>query len=247
MHYSRGFKILILIITFLFFIGCYENEDWQSASRESANIATPAKDMHKAVFQIYSARAFSWRKYFGVHTWIAWKSTKDSNYTIAQVTSWHLDYTGSSVNVQQDIPDRYWYGEKPVLLYEVFDNKAEQLIVKTKELIDEYPFKSTYKVWPGPNSNSFISYIIRKLGVIKTELPPEAIGKDFLGNNFYVTKSLNGSGLQISAWGLIGITLGSAEGIELNILGLCFGIDIFNPAIKLPFWGRIGAEDSKDE
>ncbi|NBS60201.1 MAG: DUF3750 domain-containing protein, partial [Betaproteobacteria bacterium] len=34
------------------------------------------------------------------------------------------------------------------------------------------------------------------------------------------------------------------EGLELNVLGLTFGLNPFDPAIKLPLIGRIGAERS---
>jgi hypothetical protein len=36
------------------------------------------------------------------------------------------------------------------------------------------------------------------------------------------------------------MTLAREEGLELNLLGLNFGIDIYKPAIKLPFVGRVG-------
>jgi len=31
------------------------------------------------------------------------------------------------------------------------------------------------------------------------------------------------------------------EGVEVNLLGLTFGLDFKNPAIKLPIVGRIGS------
>ena len=40
--------------------------------------------------------------------------------------------------------------------------------------------------------------------------------------------------------GLLGLMVGREEGVELNILGLIFGIDPLGPAIKLPMVGRIG-------
>ncbi|MBT4890059.1 MAG: DUF3750 domain-containing protein, partial [Rhodospirillales bacterium] len=47
--------------------------DWRTASRESAGIAPVPSETPEAVVQVYSARAFSWRGFFGVHTWIASK------------------------------------------------------------------------------------------------------------------------------------------------------------------------------
>jgi hypothetical protein len=52
------------------------------------------------------------------------------------------------------------------------------------------------------------------------------------------------TGVQVSVFGLLVVTLGLAEGIELNILGLSFGVDILRPAIKLPAVGRLGFKDA---
>jgi hypothetical protein len=40
--------------------------------------------------------------------------------------------------------------------------------------------------------------------------------------------------------GLLGVTLARDEGVEINLLGLSFGVDFMNPALKLPFVGRLG-------
>ena len=50
------------------------------------------------------------------------------------------------------------------------------------------------------------------------------------------------AGRSSSTWGLIGFKLGWVEGIEVNVLGLVAGIDLRNPAVKLPGLGRIGVE-----
>jgi hypothetical protein len=36
------------------------------------------------------------------------------------------------------------------------------------------------------------------------------------------------------------LLIAHAEGTELNVLGLVFGVDVLAPAIKLPGFGRIG-------
>ena len=41
-------------------------------------------------------------------------------------------------------------------------------------------------------------------------------------------------------FGLAGVMLGVEEGVEINLLGLVFGIDPLGPAVKLPGIGRIG-------
>ena len=48
------------------------------------------------------------------------------------------------------------------------------------------------------------------------------------------------AGVQLSLVGLLGLTLGMREGVELNLLGLVIGLDFVRPALKLPGVGRIG-------
>ena len=40
--------------------------------------------------------------------------------------------------------------------------------------------------------------------------------------------------------GYIGVTIAAVEGIELNILGGVFGLDLRRPAVELPGLGRLG-------
>ena len=71
-------------------------------------------------------------------------------------------------------------------------------------------------------------------------LPPTAIGKDWRDQTFFVGRTPSGTGLQLSVEGLLGLSVGWVEGIEINVLGLVTGIDIRRPALKLPGFGRIG-------
>jgi hypothetical protein len=50
----------------------------------------------------------------------------------------------------------------------------------------------------------------------------------------------SGTGGQISLLGLLGAGIGLEEGVEVNLLGLVFGIDPNDVALKLPLIGRIG-------
>ena len=75
---------------------------------------------------------------------------------------------------------------------------------------------------------------------IKAELPPTAIGKDFLVDGGFAAISSSGNGFQLSLKALLGLTLGIEEGIEVNLLGLTIGVDFNPPALKLPVLGRVG-------
>ena len=71
-------------------------------------------------------------------------------------------------------------------------------------------------------------------------MPPTAIGKDYLPGPALAALSPSGTGVQLSLLGLAGITVGWEEGLELNLLGLTFGVDMRRPALKLPAVGRLG-------
>ena len=50
--------------------------------------------------------------------------------------------------------------------------------------------------------------------------------------------------MQLSIFGLLGVSAGLQEGLEINLLGLNFGIDLNSPGLRLPFIGRIGMDDT---
>jgi len=45
--------------------------------------------------------------------------------------------------------------------------------------------------------------------------------------------------------GLLGVTASTVEGLEINILGMTFGLDPWPPAIKLPIAGRLGMTSAR--
>jgi hypothetical protein len=76
------------------------------------------------------------------------------------------------------------------------------------------------------------------------DLPPTAIGKDYPINGSLVDSAPSGTGYQFSMLGILGLMMAREEGIEMNLLGLTFGIDFHRPALKLPFIGRLGVSQN---
>lgn len=235
---------LLLSAIFLFYFSSCRSTDWRTADKSSAGIAPLPANESQAIVHVYGARAINWRGYFSLHCWIATKEKNSDHYVTYHVMGFRLNRTGTSVVIQQDIPDRRWYGAEPELISELIGEKAEAAIPKIKALVESYPNAKVYRAWPGPNSNTFISHIIRNVPEMGVELPSNAIGKDWIddGDLFGLTES--GTGVQFSTLGAFGFTLGLAEGVELNLLGLSFGLDLWRPAIKLPFVGRLGFKDA---
>ncbi len=211
---------------------------WWNASRESAGLAPDPATTPEAIIQVYGAKAYSWRGYFGIHTWIAVKPTQAKNYTVYEVIGWLQRRKMSVVSIHSDGPDRYWYGNLPEVLLEKRGDNVDALIEKIDQAARSYPYSHHYRIWPGPNSNTFIAWISRAVPELELDLPPTAIGKDYLGWPF-ISQAPSGHGGQFSIFGLFGALVSPVEGFEVNLLGLAFGVDPSPLTIKLPFIGRM--------
>jgi hypothetical protein len=193
----------------------------------------------EAVVQVYGARCSRWRGYFGIHTWIAVKPAGARAYTIYEVMDSYFRRTGSAVAIRKRRPDARWFGHTPELLAERHGDGVAALIGRIEQVVREYPYAHEYVVWPGPNSNTFTAYVARAVPELGLDLPPTAIGKDYLGDRLFAPAP-SGSGFQLSLFGLLGVLASGVEGFEVNVLGLAFGIDPFSPALRLPLVGRFG-------
>jgi hypothetical protein len=235
---SAGFVALVLAIG----AGAFArmDNDWRSASREPVGLAPDPAATPEAVVQVYGARTVGMRGLFGVHTWIAVKPPRARAYTVYEVIGWKLRWDDTAVSIRSREPDARWYGNEPELFADVRGAAAEPLIPRIEAAARSYPFGDEYSAWPGPNSNTFTAWVTRAVPELEADLPPTAIGKDYLRGGLF-SAAPSGSGYQLSVAGLLGLTASTVEGLEVNLLGLTFGIDPWPPALKLPLAGRIGA------
>jgi hypothetical protein len=214
-------------------------QDWRTASAEPAGLAPDPALTSEAVVQVYGARTWGWRGAFGVHTWVAVKPADAQAYTVYEVIGWRLRWADSVVAVHTRAADARWYGNVPELYSDKRGPEAEKLIQRIDAAARSYPYANEYSAWPGPNSNTFTAWITRAVPELEADLPPTAIGKDYLGSAL-VGYAPSGRGLQFSLGGLFALTASGVEGLELNLLGFTFGINPFDPALKLPMLGRLG-------
>ncbi|MBM3357189.1 MAG: DUF3750 domain-containing protein [Betaproteobacteria bacterium] len=214
-------------------------QDWRSASREPVGLAPDPATTPEAVVQVYGARALRWRGYFGIHSWIAVKPAGARAYTVYEVIGWRLRWSDSALAIRERAPDARWFGNAPELFADKRGAGVDALIERIDRAARAYPYAEEYALWPGPNSNTFTAWVARAVPELEVDLPPTAIGKDYLGDRI-VAAAPSGSGFQLSLLGLLGVTASGVEGFEVNVLGLTFGIDPFSPALKLPGIGRIG-------
>ncbi len=214
--------------------------DWRRANRDSSGLAPAVVETRQAVVQVYSASTFGWRGAFAVHTWISIKPEDAMDYTVYQVTGWYAFRGGSALRITQGIPDQNWFGSKPKLLADLRGVKAARAIEGIRTAVAAYPYTDTYRTWPGPNSNTFTAFVARRAPELRLDLPPTTIGKDFLANGAMVGPAPSTTGLQLSLFGLLGLTVAAEEGLEINLLGFGIGIDPAGPALRLPGIGRAG-------
>lgn len=153
---------------------------WQSASRQSANLAPSPEEERGAVIQAYAAPTWGWRGWFADHTWIAVKPENADTYTVYEVIGWRLRRGGTAVRAAADIPDRYWFGGRPRLLLDVRGEKAQQLTKQVEQAVESYPWPDQYRAFPGPNSNTFTAWIARQVPQLELKLPWRAVGKGFV-------------------------------------------------------------------
>lgn len=218
----------------------FTGQGWWSARRDSAGIAPdPVQNSRIAIVQIYDAPTYGWRGLVAVHPWIIFKRAGETQYTRYDVIGWG---SGDVIHRNSSIPDGYWYGSRPRLLVDHRGVRAEAMIPQIEAAIKSYPYPQTYRAWPGPNSNTFMAHIGREVPELGLDLPANAIGKDYRSLIHPVGLSPSGKGVQVSLLGVLGLTLGAQEGIEVNILTVNFGVDFLSPALRLPFIGRLGED-----
>ena len=215
-------------------------EHWSQARWDSAGLAPDPATTTDPVVQVYAARAWGWKGVFAVHTWIATKRAGASSFERYEVVGWGVHRGAPAVRMNMREIDGYWAGNRPHLLLDRRGPQVEALIDQIETAIANYPYPDQYRTWPGPNSNTFIAHIARSVPALGLELPPTAIGKDYLNNGSVVARTPSGTGYQVSLLGLLGLSVGRGEGLEVNVLGLTFGVDPLDFALKLPGIGRLG-------
>jgi hypothetical protein len=234
---------LFLALVFSFFSTAASAADWRTASREPVGLAPDPATTPEAVIQVYGARTVGWKGAFGVHTWVAVKPSAAKEWTVYEVVGWRLRWSDSVVAISNRAADGRWFGAEPELYADKRGAGVDELIARIDKAAREYPYAGEYGLWPGPNSNTFTAWLTRHVPELGVDLPGTAIGKDYIRDDI-VHAPPSGRGVQLSIAGLLGFTASSVEGLEINILGLSFGLG--QSGIKLPFVGRIGGSRPLD-
>jgi hypothetical protein len=166
----------LLILMLLPLLTACANNDWRNASRASAGIAPDPSTTPEPVIQVYAADAWGWRGIFAVHTWIALKPRNADQYTVYEVVGWRERRGLPVLRIEQDTPDRHWFGARPELILDRRGEGVDELITQIESTAQDYPWKHEYRVFPGPNSNTFPAWVAQKVPDLQLELPFRAIG-----------------------------------------------------------------------
>ena len=211
----------------------FRDADWSSIGS-----LPPARDYPDARVLVLSGRTGGWKGVFAVHSWIVVKRADAPRWTRYDVVGW-----GNPVRLDGWPPDGRWYGTAPTVVADIHGAEAQALIPKIEAAVRDYKFANAgdYRLYPGPNSNTFVAAILRAIPEMKATLTPNAIGRDFRPAP-YIGLTDSGTGIEASLWGLLGVKIGWIEGLEINVLGLVAGLDLRQPALKLPAFGRLGLD-----
>jgi hypothetical protein len=245
---SRTRKIVIAIFAiFLFPLAAHavlhslreHPASFRAANWGSVGMLPAASADSEARLLVFAGRTGRWKGIFAVHSWVVFKPVGATTWSRYDVVGW-----GNPVRNNGWAPDGRWYGDVPRVLVDVKGAAAEVLIPKVQAAIKDYAYNNhgDYRMWPGPNSNTFVAGVLRAIPELAATLPPTAIGKDFR-DGLYAGLTDSRTGVEASAFGVLGIKLAWVEGMELNLFGLVAGLDLRYPAVKLPGFGRIGIDD----
>lgn len=210
---------------------------WSEANWSSAGLLPRPADARPASIHVFSAATGGMKGAFASHAWIVTKDENAARYDRYDKVGW-----GSPIRRNGYPADAFWYSNRPRLVASVEGAAAARLIPQVEAAIASYPYAQPggYRIWPGPNSNTFVAHVLKNVPELGAVLPPDAVGRDFLPWGTFLEVAPDGRDVHASLFGLIGFSAGVRSGLEVHLAGLVAGIDIANPGLKLPAIGRIG-------
>jgi hypothetical protein len=241
-------KLLVLAIFILFLLPIAAQaalyalgerpRSWRDADWSSIGSLPPAREVPEARILVLSGRTGGWKGVVAVHSWVVLKTAGAGSWRRYDVVGW-----GNPVRINGWAPDGRWYGNEPTVVADISGAEAERLIPRIDAAIRDYQWSNAgdYRLWPGPNSNTFVAHVLRAVPEMAATMPPNAVGRDFRPRP-YLGWTDSGTGIEASLFGVVGVKIGWVEGIEVNLLGLVVGLDLRRPAIKLPGFGRVGVD-----
>ena len=211
---------------------------WRSADRSSAGLLPAAATHRDALVRVFSARTVSWRGIVASHAWIVVKAEGEPAYRRFDYTAW-----GDPIWVDRFEPDGRWFGSTPETVFSADGAEAAAMIPLIARAIRDYryPRPGDYRAWPGPNSNTFVAAVMGAVpGIPRAPAPDPPSARTSLMTAGASASRRPAPACASTSAATSALTLGWIEGIEVNILGAVYGLDLRRPGLKLPALGRIG-------
>src|SRR5437016_10169454 len=133
----------------------YRDADWSSVG-----MLPPATADSQARLLIFTGRTGRWKGIFAVHSWVVLKPEGAATWARYDVVGW-----GQPVRTNGWAPDGRGFGDTPRVLLDVRGAQAAALIPQIKAAITSYSYShdGDYRIWPGPNSNTFVATVLRSI------------------------------------------------------------------------------------
>ena len=154
--------------------------NWWDLERGPSGQAPDPATTSGPVVQVYAARTVGLRGLIAVHTWIAVKARDAKAYTRYEVIGWGVDRGLPALRVNRSGPDNYWFGDHPERLVDLRGDGVDTIVERVEAAVAAYPYPSTYRMWPGPNSNTFTAWIGQRVPELNLKLPVSAFGRNYL-------------------------------------------------------------------
>lgn len=207
---------------------------WSEADWTSAGLLPPAGANREAAVYILAARTGGLKGALSEHSWIVVKEAGAAAYERWDKVGW-----GMPIRRNGYPADGRWYSNDPRIVAAKSGAAAEAMIPAVRRAIAAYPFamRGGYHIFPGPNSNTFVSYVIRHVPGLDAALPPAAVGRDYPSDGRVFSVDAGQGDWRFSILGYAGLTVGRTSGFEINLLGLVAGLDPRHLAVKVPAFG----------
>ena len=198
---------------------------WRDADWSSTGLLPQAADYKPARLIVFTGTTGAWKGIFSVHSWIVFKRAGDADWTRYDVVGW-----GRPVRANGWPADGRWYGNMPVAIADVSGDEAARLIPKVELAVRSYSYNQygDYRIWPGPNSNSFTAAVLARGAGTRRGAAGQRRRPRFPRRLLRRPDRL-GTGVELNAYGLAAFKVGWVEGVEVNLLGLVAGLDLRHP------------------
>ncbi len=209
---------------------------WRNADWSSSGILPRAPTKDEASIYVLAARTGGFKGAFSLHSWLVVKKPGSISYDRYDKVGW-----GSPIRHNAYAADGRWYSNAPEIVASATGPEAARLIPEVDQAIADYRYshRGDYRIWPGPNSNSFVAHVLRSTPDLGAILPPNATGRDYAPGLFAVDLAPDWRDIHVTLGGFLGFAAGVRSGIEFHFAGLVAGLDLANPAVKIPAYGTV--------